>query len=106
MWATTRNRALVDEWVIGELLGTSVMRSSPTNGPPPDPPCAGPSGPTADVRWRMLDATTAHEEGRLDGRDFYVTTALSRKTTYRQPPSPWNWVRLDTTLPMSAGIHH
>ncbi|HET7277802.1 MAG TPA: hypothetical protein VFJ22_06970, partial [Dermatophilaceae bacterium] len=68
---TTRNRALVDEWVIRELLGhfsdvvlvdeRSAARAALRRA----------ERAYTDVRWPMVDATTAHEEGRLDGRDFY-----------------------------------
>ncbi|HET7280405.1 MAG TPA: hypothetical protein VFJ22_20215 [Dermatophilaceae bacterium] len=68
---TTRNRALVDEWVTRELLGhfSDVVlvdeRSAARVG------LRRAERAYTDVRWRMVDATTAHEEGRLDGRDFY-----------------------------------
>ena len=71
-----------DEWPLrsaADRFGVSVTtaRGGPTRsdavrrGPPPEHPCAGTEGAYTDVRWRVVDATTAHQEGRLDGRDFH-----------------------------------
>lgn len=68
---TSRNRAFVDEWVTRELLQrfdkdvlAEERRAAKTS-------LREVRRAYDEARWRIVDATAAHQEGRLEGREFY-----------------------------------
>lgn len=68
---TSRNRALVDEWVTAELLQRFSREVLADERSSAKQELRRAQRAYDEVRWRIEDARVAHEEGRLEGREFY-----------------------------------